>query len=404
MIYIFILDKKNKKKVNIFERSIHVKIAKRKLKILSFCVALILLLSSLVSCSFFKDKGNGNDKTGKQEYYIPQDKMFDVYSNWQYSSFAKLRILSSDKDIYYKEYHETIDCIIYKCEVVEDYYGILEAGESVDLVVGIASYVGVNLNFDEKEVRDILDSEYILAYMTEPCEQKYICFEDYSIHDGKMYSETDIKYKVFPIREGKLDVASVDNLHANGGIDASGVDKLYENIPSFSKYLRQGMTEEEIKESISKLDIDQETDYRNSLFSLTTNKFKTELLELVKPIEQIAISIDYFDPYLERMEFTVINNSDQRVLINLGKIFKDVNGVWDSDSIQGSNPLINKETDEKSEAFGLQPGEECTYKVGLGTLRLPGNATYKLPISIRKERVEYFSELTFSVSEWEYVE
>ena len=73
------------------------------LRLIATLLTLLTLSATLLACTIYeRDEGERNDgivTTGPDSVY-PDDPIFEAYSNWNYESFAKLKVLEV-KDGYY---------------------------------------------------------------------------------------------------------------------------------------------------------------------------------------------------------------------------------------------------------------------------------------------------------------
>ena len=273
-------------------------------------VALILCILSLTGClKYYGEKPTG---TGKMMFgYHPRDEFLSAYDNTEYQSFANLKIKHFEAGRFTARNDETY--MILKCEVVEDYYGIIQPKETVTVAMridyGVDSYAQ-KLFIPTEEVYSAFFDGYLLAYISRSSNLKLtsrIDFENYPKED--IYVCSLIDYEAFPINNGGLDISIVDAM-----LEDRVVEKKRESYEEFDTYFRHRMTEDVFSESVRSLDGAIEKDCLKQFGR--TNKFSTEILKIEESSDDIVVVSDVrTDVYMERITFTVKNNSKRAFIL-----------------------------------------------------------------------------------------
>lgn len=342
----------------------------------------ILLFISGCATSSLEETGEG---------YSPENEVFSNYANEVYgtdkhNSFAKLKVLeryngyySAGSDRYY----------VIECEIAEDYYGVRKPGQRITLAISSGyvlegkekqglKWVDVVKHgfFNDSDIERIFDGEYVLAHFTE-FDQRLGGDINGVFKDTQIYATSLLNYRLMPIKDGRLDVQTVRSLY-----DFAGYEPTKDFLDIFSEYFCDGMSEEELKVSISKLDGDLEKDRNryNEENGITSynRKMKTELLKIGEEEGIVSLTVDEIDVYLDYITVTVeAVGEGHREISVVSPVWKEENGEW---AVFDSFYLQNAQNEEDIGTFILESGEKCTVKLKTASIKEFGK--YKLPISV----------------------
>lgn len=346
--------------------------------------ATLVFLSLLFSCSVDdkdknkdseSEKDKGSAVTGDEQSPFPTDKTYQAFSNWNYESFAKVRVISVDDAVYTSV--EGIDCIGVRCEIIEDYYRLREEGEqiSVALITSFTNEDGDRASFDKDAVRGlILDADFMIIHLT-PGIKNYFA-DGTRMFNSQCYASLSL-YQSIPINDGKLGVSSVDKI-----LSDSGCESKRETLGKLDTYLIDGINESQVRENLTRLDTDIELEFRKMGY-LCTNKRQCEVVSEEKLGSDITYSLQY-DLYLN-VTFTVKNNTERNGNVSVFSV-RERDGEWDADN---SQRLIT---------VSLSAGEEKQIKLPRDAI-VNGKTKLELTFSGSEDRTP-FSEIVIDVKDW----
>ena len=206
---------------------------------------LIMSLFSFVGCG-----SNENSDSGNKDGDSIALNIYELYSNSDDASFAKISVKSIDENIYCALTNKSSHYIMLECLIEEDFYGKLESGTIIYLPVALNK--PADSYYDYSIIKEWFESnEYILSYFCAADER----FELKDLNTDKKYEWTDRFYacgldslSIIPIRNNKVDLSALYSL-------TDGVGHSHDLHSEYVNYIDNGMTLEDVSENLKKLAI-----------------------------------------------------------------------------------------------------------------------------------------------------
>ncbi len=174
---------------------------------------------------------------------------YEYFSKTGEESFAQLKIT----DILDVSYYDSSkrEYTVAECEVIEDYYGILKAGDKVNIPVSLEYY-----KVRTEKYKDIIDSllfecDCVIAYFSNLA---YYDLADESGRDKLQISNSTCRmdgFYIIPIMENKVNLEAIPFIE---DLRESGYS--YEGgwlISDFTDYIDQGMTLETVAQNLKSI-------------------------------------------------------------------------------------------------------------------------------------------------------
>ena len=188
--------------------------------------------------------------------------IFDIYSVRQQNYFANFKVIEIEESLYYKKDKVDNKYLVVKCEVVEDFYKVLESNQIVYVPFKV-----YNADFDIELLREWLlnlDSLCICSTIDYDSGNEGFDFSFWnnliSEKDGSNL-EVDIPLKgvsfdivnTIPIYDGKVDVDTICDM-SGGNFSGSWLLHLFVG----NQYIKLGMDKDTLFENLRSLYQDQQ--------------------------------------------------------------------------------------------------------------------------------------------------
>ena len=222
--------------------------------------ALAVVLSLGVILPIALSDYNWGDISGSEQP-MKYPHVFDIYSVKQKNYFANFKVIEIQENLYYKKDNVDKKYLVVKCEVVEDFYKVLESNQIVYVPFEV-----YNADFDIDLLREWLlnlDSLCICSTIDYDSGNEGFDFSFWSNliseKDGSNL-EVDIPLKgvsfdivnTIPIYDGKVDVDTICDM-SGGHFSGSRLLHLFVD----NQYIKQGMDKETLFENLRCLYYDQ---------------------------------------------------------------------------------------------------------------------------------------------------
>lgn len=229
--------------------------------------ALAVVLSLGVVLPIALSDYSGSDISGSEQP-MKYPHIFDIYSVRQQNYFANFKVLEIEETLYYKKDNVDKKYLVVKCEVVEDFYKVLESNQIVYVPFEV-----YNVDFDIDLLHEWLlnlDSLCICSTIDYKSGNEEFDFSFWNNLIGEKDGsnlKVDIPLKsvsfdivnTIPIYDGKVDVDTICDM--SGG-NFSGSWLLHSFIDN--QYIKQGMDKDTLFENLRCLYYDQLEERNNN--------------------------------------------------------------------------------------------------------------------------------------------
>ena len=269
----------------------------------------IIILSVIILFTSCSTKNTENDEPeGLYDYYVQENLLnhvFGRYMNTFYYSFALVEPIEVSRPV-----PDNANYIVIKAKVIEDYYNIAKKDSFLLIPVIIGFENGKMLDSDDisflmkldrfiVHARTTTHSSAFINVMSSPFDSQEEGYENcswVSIEQGKF----------LPITDNRLNLELLNTI-----ADKYNFKSPCKSIIDFDSFFCDGMSIEQVGESIRQLELKQEIRFANSGHYCSTAKKKFEQIALPENNGGVLIELFDVDPYFYDVSFKVTNNTEK---------------------------------------------------------------------------------------------